>query len=467
SFWFVDLLVSLAPADVPRLGDVRVSAAVLCFTAGVTFLTAFLFGLFPALAASRINLNESLKEGSGKLAGARSGRSLRRALIVAEISLTLCLLVGAGLLLRTFQNLREVKLGYDPDHVLTAQLRLSGARYDDPRERKDFYKQLLERVSARGEVAAASAILIRPLEGAIGWEMDYAAEHQSPEDAKRNATANYEVITPDYFRTMNIPLLAGRDFKESDRADVPHVVIISETLAKRLFAPGIDPIGRRIKLSWTDTDSPWRTIIGVAGDARYRELQDIRLDIYVPYRQSRVSPAYLTIRTRTNPEDFIPALRREVAAIDPDQALTGIVTMNGLVANSLARPKFIALLLSLLAGFTAVLAAVGIYGVISFMVTERTHEIGVRVALGAQRGDVLRLVIGQGLWLVVLGIAIGLPATLLGARLIASLLYGVGAADPVTFGAISLALLAVAVAASYIPARRATKVDPLTALRYE
>lgn len=466
AYWLIDLLVVFAPADIPRVDAVRINASVLAFTCVLTFATAAVFGLVPALAASQIDPHESLKEGSGRLIGGRQGQRWRRALIVTEIAITLVLLIGAGLILRSFQNLRQVKLGFDPHNVLTAELRLQGTKYDDPRQRKDFFQTLLERLKAQPGVEAAGAILIRPLEGTIGWEVDYAVEGQSSSEAKNNAMGNYEVITPGYFQAMNLPLRAGRDFTEQDTADAQQVVIISETMARKFFGAGVDPLGRRIQ-PFPSPEAAWRIIVGVAGDARYRELQDIRLDVYVPYRQTRISPAYLTIRTTTDAASFIPALRREVAALDETQAVTGLATMEQLVTNSLAQPRFSALLLSLLAGLAAMLAAIGIYGVISYSVTQRTHEIGVRLALGAQKTDVLRLVVKQGMLLTALGVSLGLLGSLAVTRLLANLLYGVTATDPTTFGAVALSLAAVALLASYIPARRATRVDPLVALRYE
>ncbi len=465
--WLVDVLVFFSPADIPRVDAVHINAPVLAFTSVLIFLTAAMFGLVPALAASKINLNESLKEGGGKMAGGQQGQRVRRVLIVAEIAVTLILLVGAGLIFRSFQNLRQVELGFDPHNVLTAELRLQWERYGDAQKRQDFFHALLQRLEAQPGVVAAGAILIRPLEGTIGWEMDYATEGQSLDQARDNSMANFEVITPNYFRAMGIPLRAGRDFAEQDRADTQQVVIISETMARRLFAHGVDPLGQRIKLDPSDSESPWRTVIGVAGDARYRELRDIRLDIYVPYRQSTIAPAYLAIRTTFDASTFIPIVRREVSALDPSQAATGLVTMDQLVSNSLARPRFSALLLSSLAGLAAMLAAVGIYGIVSYTVTQRTHEIGIRMALGAQTGDVLKMVVKQGMILTGIGAAVGLAGAFAVTSVMASLLYGVSATDPLTFVGVSVMLMTVALLACYIPARRAAKVDPMVALRYE
>jgi len=464
--WLVALLIHVAPADIPRVDTIHVDASVLAFACFITLLTALAFGLAPALAASKVDLNESLKEGSGKVTGAGRGDHLRRTLVIAEVAITLVLLAGAGLIFRSFLNLRQVPLGFDPQNVLTLQISPKGPKYADLNRRRDFYGRLLERLEAQPGVVAAGAILIRPLEGAIGWEMDFAAEGQTADEAAKNPMANYEVITPHYFRAIGIPLLKGRDFTEQDKDDAAQVIIISETMARRIFAPGTDPIGRRIKLD-PSPQSPWLTIAGVAGDAHYRALDDIRLDVYVPYLQSGVPLHYLAIRTTSDPKMFIPTVRHEVATLDPDQAVTSVMTMEQLVSQQQAESRFNILLLGLFSILATALAGVGIYGVVSYSVAERTHEIGIRIALGAQSADVLRLVIGQALRIVSIGIVIGLVVSFSLSRAISSLLYGVTPTDPLTFIAISLLLCGVALLASYIPARRATQVDPGVALRYE
>ncbi|HJQ68894.1 MAG TPA: ABC transporter permease [Blastocatellia bacterium] len=461
--WLIKLLSSLVPRDIPRIEAVEINIPVLLFTCGLTLLAASVCGLAPSLFASKVNLNEALNAGSGRVAGDRRGNRLRGALVVTEVAVALVLLIGAGLISRSFLNLRQVDLGFDPNNVLTFQLRLHGKQYAEADRARDYFKELTERIEAQPGVIAAGAILIRPLEGNIGWDVGYAAEGQLPDEIKQNAILNCESITPHYFRSIGIPLKAGREFNEQDDADAPKVVIINETMAQTVFASGVDPIGRRINVG----GHGWSTIVGVAGDARYRELRKGRWDVYVPYRQFAFPPLYVTVRTESAPSSLIPVVRREMAALDPDQAMTSVMTTEQLVSAALARPRFNALLLNALSAVAAVLAIVGIYGVISYSVTQRTHEIGVRLALGARKPDVLKLVIGQGMKPAIIGMAIGMAAAFVSMRLLESLLFGVSTADPLTYAAIGSLLAGVALLACYLPARRATKVDPLVALRDE
>jgi putative ABC transport system permease protein len=295
----------------------------------------------------------------------------------------------------------------------------------------------------------------------------FGVEGQSVAEAQRNAVPNYESISPHYFRAMGIPLKAGREFTEHDQEQAPLVAIISESMARNFFPPDVDPIGKRIRSDFTDPNAPWRTIAGVAGDARYRELKDIRWDVYVPYKQSTTPIRYIALRTSSDPSAFANTARQTIASLDPSQALTGAITMDQLVNRNLSRPRFNSLLLVWLSALGGLLAAVGIYGVMSYVVTQRTQEIGIRMALGAQTKDVLNLVIRQGMTLVLIGMAIGLTAALALTRLMSSLLYGVSSTDPTTFLFIGLLLTGVALLACYLPARRAAKVDPMVALRYE
>lgn len=467
AYWLVGLLVAIAPADIPRIEDVQVNLTALLFSAAVTLLTALICGLFPALAAAKINLNETLSEGSSKLSGARSGQRSRSALVIAEVALAIVLLTGATLILRSFVNLSRVSLGFDPRNILTMQLRLTGAKYAQPEARREFYRQLVDRLEAQPGVVAASAVLTRPLEGTIGWEAEYALEGQAPDEARKNTVANYEVVSPHYFRTFSLPLKAGREFTAQDRFETERVVIISETMAQRLFGSGVQAVGKRIKLDPEVPDEPWRTIVGVAGDMRYRELQSIRWDLYVPLAQSVGYINHFAVRTTTDPMAFLSAIRREVAALDPNQPLTSVATMEQLVAAKLARPQFNAVLLNWLSALALLLAAVGIYGTVSYAVAQRTGELGIRIALGAQARDILTLVIRQGMTLSLLGVVFGLIASLALTRLADTLLFGVSATDLPTFAAVSLLLTFVALLACYVPARRAMKIDPLSALRHE
>ncbi|MBV9128388.1 MAG: ABC transporter permease, partial [Verrucomicrobia bacterium] len=465
--WLIDLFVWVAPADIPRIATVKANPTVLLFSLLITLVTACLAGLAPALTASRVNLNEALSEGSSKLAGGRSGRRLRASLIVVEIAVTLVLAVCATLILRSFLNLSRVNTGFETRNVLTMQLRLQGPQYAKPDARREFYRQLIERLEAQPGVVAASAVLMRPLDGEVGWETHFALAGQSPEQVNQNPVANLGVVSPHYFRTFGIPLKAGREFSAFDTSDAPPVAIINETMARRLIAPGVDPIGQRIQLDPSDPQAPWTTIIGVAGDVHHRALEDVRYGIYRPNTQAGHSLNHFAVRTTGDPSTLITTVRRTIAAVDPTQAATDFATMEQQLAVHLARPRFTALLLNCLSALAVLLAAVGIYGIVGYAVAERTGELGIRLALGAQAADILRLVIGENLRLVAVGIVCGLGGALALTRLLHKLLFGVSAADPLTYAAVATTLLSVALLACWIPARQATKVDPLVALRDE
>jgi putative ABC transport system permease protein len=467
AYWLVELLKTIAPSDIPRLEEVRIGGAVLVVSLLCTLLTVVIFGLLPALSASRFNLNETINDNSGRLSGTRGGNRLRGVLVVAEVAMTIVLLAGATLVLRSFVNLARVPLGFDPHQVLSIQLRLNGEQYRPVEARREFFRQLIERLEVQPGVAAASGVLIRPLEGTVGWDLDYALEGQSLADARQNAIANYESITPHYFRTFGIPLQAGRGFEAQDRADSPPVVIISESMARRFFGSAAGAIGKRLKLSPADPEEPWHEIVGVAGDVRYRELQTSRLDLYVPHAQSTPSLNHFAVRTTFEPAQALALVQREVASLDPNQAVSRVASMDKLAAAQLARPRFNAVLLNWLAGLAMLLAAVGIFGVMAYAVAQRTSELGLRIALGAQSGNIMALVLKQGMKLAALGVLLGLIGAISMTRWLASLLYGVSATDPLTFALIVLLPMIVAALACWIPARRATKVDPLVALRYE
>jgi putative ABC transport system permease protein len=461
AYWLIGPLTSLAPADIPRIEAVEISLPALLFTCGLTLLAAFICGLAPALIASKVNLIESLNAGGGKVGGERRGKRLRGALVVAQIAITLALLIGAGLISRSLLNLRQIDPGFDQRNVLTFQLQLHGEKYPEVEKTRDFFQQLLERIEAQPGVTAAGAVLMRPLEAPVGWYVRYGTDGQSVDEMMRNAILNCVSVTPQYLRAIGIPLKAGRDFTEHDGGGAPQVVIIGETMARAVFAQGIDPIGKRIRIG----GQGWRTIVGIAGDARLIDLKDARWNIYVPYRQFSYPVSYVAIRAASDPSALMAMVRREVAALDPEQSVMSVMTMEQRVNSSLARPRFNALLLSLLSALAATLAAVGIYGVISYSVTQRTREIGIRLALGAQRRNVLRLVIGQGMALAVAGVSIGLAASLALTRLMKGLLFGVSSTDLLTFAGAALLLCAVAIVACWAPARRAMKVDPMVALR--
>jgi putative ABC transport system permease protein len=377
------------------------------------------------------------------------------------------LLAGSTLILRSFVNLKRVPLGFDPQNVLSMQLRLTGPRYTAVETRREFFRQLIERVEAQAGVTAASGVLIRPLEGTVGWDMSFAVESQSVDDARKNAISNFETITPHYFRTFGISLKAGREFDARDKSDNPPVVIVSETMAVQFFGSPAAAIGKRLKLDPEDREEPWRLIVGVAGDVRYRELQTMRLDLYVPHAQSRPNLNHFAVRTTLDRANALALVRREVSALDSQLALSRIATMDELAGTQLARPRFNAVLLNWLAGLAMLLAALGIFGVMAYAVTQRTSELGLRIALGAQPRNIMALVLRQGIKLAVLGVLLGLVGALILTRWLSSLLYGVSATDPLTFAVITLLPLIIATLASWLPARRATKVDPLVALRHE
>jgi putative ABC transport system permease protein len=461
-------LIYFAPADIPRLQEVRLDGTVLLFSIGVTLVASLFFGLAPALATPTDHLGATLSDGGSRLSGHVRGRKLRSLLIVAEVGICVVLLLGAALVLESFVKLQRVDLGFEPTHVLTMQLQPRGAAYETPASRRTFFRQLIDRLEERPGVVAASAVLIRPLEGTVGWDATFATEGQSPDEALRNPVANFEAVSPHYFRTLGIPLRAGRAFVADDDLDRRRVVVVSEALARSRFGSAAAAVGRPLKLFPAGSDSPWRTIVGVASDVRYRELTAVRPDVYIPLEQSESGRInHFAVRTTTSPRALLATVREEVTALDPRQAVSSVATLDELLAANQARPRFNAVLLNGLSVAALLLALVGIYGVVAGSVVERTGEIGVRMALGARPGDVVRLVLAEGMRPVLIGLVLGLAAALALGRWIASLLFGVGATDAPTFLAVAVALVAVALLSCWIPARRATHVDPVAALRHD
>lgn len=467
AYWLIELLIAIAPSDIPRLEDVRLSGAALIISLICTVLTTLVFGLLPALTASRVNLNETINEGTTRLVTSRQGNRLRAALVVGQIGLTLVLLAGAALLLQSFFNLKGVPLGFDPQNVLSMQLRATGQKYRAVEARRELFRQLIERVEAQSGVDAAAGVLIRPLEGTVGWDYDYAIEGQSIPDARQNAVSNFESITPNYFNTFGIPLKAGRAFDQNDNSDKPLVAIISESMASRFFGSPEAAIGKRLKLAPDDPDEPWRSIVGVAGNVRYRELQGLRFDLYVPHAQSTANLNHFALRSKLSAPEALALVRRELGHLDPHLAVSSVATMDQLVATQLARPRFNALLLNLLAGLAMLLAAFGIFGVMTYTVAQRTSELGLRIALGAQSHNIMTLVLRDGIKLAALGLVLGLLSALALTRWLSSLMFGVSTTDPLSLITITLILTLVVLLACFLPARRATKVDPMVALRYE
>jgi putative ABC transport system permease protein len=462
--WGLDVLVALSPQDIPRLDQIRIDGRVLAFTMLVSLLTGFVFGLAPALQASKPDLNESLKEGGRGSTGGIHGTRVRNLLVVSEIALSLVLLIGAGLMIRSFQRLQEFNLGFNPDRLLTLNVRLAGSQYSQPERVTSFFDQLLQRIESLPGVESAgavSSVFLSKTPNSTTFSLEGRPDPPPAEDIE----VPYDSISPNYFRVMGIPLLKGREFDHRDAQAAPGVVIINDTFA-RMYFPDEDPVGKRFK--YRGDDNPWLTIVGVVGDMRRTGFDsEVRPETFLPHTQNPSGGLTILVRASTDPASLVGAIRSQVSEIDPNQAIYGVKTMDQWLGEMISQRRFNMLLLAIFAGVALVLAAVGIYGVISYSVTQRTHEIGVRIALGAARRDVMRLVVGQAARLAVIGLGAGLVTAFALTRLMTSLLYGVSATDPLTFAVIPFVLAAIAMLSSYIPARRAAKVDPMIALRYE
>ncbi|MCA1621651.1 MAG: ABC transporter permease [Acidobacteria bacterium] len=461
--WGVGALASLASDTLPGAKDFWVDGRVLAFTAAVSLLTGIVFGLTPALQFSRPDLNETLKEGgrSGSDGGFRNRP--RRLLVITEVVMALVLLVGAGLLIRSFQKLRDVSPGFDTQDVLTMNVALPRTRYKEEAKQADFFEKALREVSTLPGVKAAAAVSPLP----FGNDMNYGFSIIGrPEfDPNQLPTANYYLISPDYFRVMGVTLLKGRAFTDNDRQNVPRVAIINETMARKYF-PDQDPLGKQIEVS--NGSDVTREIVGVVGDVKQYGLDtEVKPQIYEPYLQEPFFVMTILARTATNPAGMAESIHTRILAVDKDQPVTNVRTMESIVSDSMTKRRFLMTLLSIFAGVALVLATVGIYGVMSYIVSQRTHEIGIRIALGARAADIVKLVVGQAVLLVVVGVVIGLAASFALTRIMSSLLFGVTPTDPPTFAGVSLILIAAALVASYIPARRAMKVDPMEALRQD
>jgi len=491
AIWGIDLLSSLLPASLPRGNAITVNSRVLIFTFALALMTILIFGLLPALQAARGNVRESLNEGGRSGIGSRKQGRVRRVLVIAEVALALVLLVGSGLMVRSFIKLRQVDVGFTAHNVLTMRVPLPDAKYPipqnitDPREPAGlaFFDQLLTRVKALPGVQSATAATILPLGAGDGWGKFLSIEGRAaPASLDQVPLVRFVLVSHDYFQTFGVMLRQGRAFTAQDKSNSQPVAIINERLARRFF-PNEDPIGKTIwmgppehllppEAQTPENRSPRRTIVGVVSDVKGGSLnQPTTPQVYVPLSQYRRegwnNGLMLAVQTTTPPGTLISAIREQVRALDADQPITNVSTMDELLNRTLSTAKFSLLLFGLFAGVALVLAAIGIYGVMATAVTQRTHEFGLRMALGAQTRDVLRLVIGQGMLLVVIGIAAGLLSAVALTRLMSTLLFGVSPTDPVTLALITVLLAVVALLACYLPARRATKVDPLVALRYE
>jgi putative ABC transport system permease protein len=463
AFWLVELLVTFSPDGTPRAREIAVDGPMLVFTLGVALVTGVIFGLVPALQASRPDLNQSLKENKGANASG-GGHRIRNVLVVAEIALALVLLVGAGLLMKSFVNLLKVDPGFNAENVLTLRVGLPRTRYPEPHQINGFYSQLIERVKGLPGVGSAGATSTLPL-GGSNSDTSFIIEGRPVSAGADGPVAWYSSVTTDYFSALGMRLTRGRLFDERDQEKTTRVVVISQEMARRYW-PDEDPIGKRIGNEGDEPD--WTEIVGIVADVKQFGLTiEDRPTMYFPQSQQPSRVMFVAVRGQSDPTALAGAVRGQVSELDKDLAVSQVLSMKEVVSRSVAEPRFTLLLLTVFAGLALVLAAVGIYGVMSYSVTQRRHEIGIRMALGASSGEVLRLVVGHGLVLTAAGVGIGLGAAVALTRVMESLLYGVSATDPLTFAAIALLLTAVAVAASFIPARRATRVDPMIALRYE
>jgi putative ABC transport system permease protein len=457
----VGAMKDLVPSQLPAVFSLNLR--VLAFVIGVSACAVFFFGLVPALASSRVDVNEALKEGGMRVGAARATHRLRSLLVITQMALALILLTGAGLLARSFLRLTEVDLGFDPHHLLLADVWLPVTALDEPQRQANFFYEALERLRALPGVESAAATTHSPVSVFNELTTDVRVSGGRSSDSRRPISVAY--ISPDYFRTMGIRLLKGRSFDDRDGSNARKVVILSEKAARSAFA-GRDAVGNEVSLD--GPKGPWRTVVGVVADTRnYMLEREAWPEIFIPYQQQPSFFMTLVLRTAGDPMRAANSLREAVQRVDRNQPVSGVQTMDDIVQKLIAPRRFKLGLLGSFAVLALVLGAIGLYGVISYAVTERTHEIGVRMALGAKREDVLRLVVGQGFKLTLLGVAVGLGGALVLTRFLSSLLYDVRPTDPLTFGAVSLLLMAVALLAAYIPAHRAMKVDPMVALRHE
>ncbi len=462
AIWAIDLVKSIGTQTIPRLSEVHLDGTVLLVTLAIAIATGLIFGLVPGLASGKPDLTESLKEGGrGSTSGRRHNR-LRNVLVVAEVALALVLLTGAGLLLKSFVRLENVNPGFNPDHVLTAEISLPNLRYPDKQSQINFFNELERRVRNMPGVKYAGFTWILPMSG-INSDSSFEIEGRPMDAAHPGPDEELRLVSADYFRAVEMPLLKGRFFNAADKLDAPGVVMINRSLAHKYW-PNDNAIGKRIRVP-TREGPVWATIIGIVGDIHHRGLdQPVKPEWYAPLTQGPYPSMILAVRSSQDPTSLTSAIRREVQAIDPAQPIAHVRTLEQVIADSIAPRRLSVALLTVFALVALVLASVGIYGVMSFLVVQRTHEIGVRMALGAQRSDVLRLIIAHAGALIAAGTILGLIVAVLSTSALRSVLYEVSALDLSTFLFVTSILALVALIASYIPARRATRADPMIAL---
>ncbi len=465
AWWGTKALIALSPPALMNLGDVSVNLPVLGFTFGVALLTGIVFGLVPALDATRFDLQDSLKEGGKNIGGSIRSHRVRNLFVITQVALALVLLVGAGLLVKSLNRLQSVDPGFNPKELVTMRVSLPTRKYDTDGKVINFWQQAVEQIKKIPGVEAAGAINSLPFTGLYpGTSM--AIEGRPPLPPGQELTTGICVTDANYFQVMQIPLKRGRLFTAQEATEMRHVVVINETFARK-FLPGEDPLGKRVTIEMKDENVPTE-IVGVVGDNKHLGL-DVAIEpmAYWPHPELTYSSMTLVLRVRGEATNVVPAARSVIRNLDPHQPVGEVITMEGLLAKSLARSRFNTTLLTIFAVVALVMAAVGIYGVMSYSVQQRTHEIGVRMALGAQERDVLTLIVRHGVVLAAIGVAAGLIASFGLTRLIVSLLFETAATDTITFAVVAIGLFLVTLLACYVPARRATKVDPLMALRYE
>jgi putative ABC transport system permease protein len=466
AMWAVDALSVIVGDSLPRPTAISLDLRVAGFTLAASLATGFVFGLVPALQVSKFDSNSMLKEGSRGMSGSFQRNRVRRFLVVTEIALSLVLLIGAGLMIRSFYRLNQVKPGFNPSNVMTMAVSLPTAKYEEDDSWKTFNEQLLARAKNLPGVESVAAITTIPLSG------DNISVSAFPETYAlapgEKTGANFRAISPDYFQVMGIPVNSGRPFTEQDDKGSPNVLIINESFARRYFA-GQEPLGQRVKIGYEDLMCE---VVGVVGDIKHSSLkEEAGVEMYTPFQQTPLWFMSLVVRAKSDPASTVAAIRGEVAAMDESVPVYKVKTMDEYLSDSIAEPRLNMTLLALFALVALILAAVGIYGVMSYSVTQRTHEIGIRMALGARPGDVLRMVVRQAMMLALVGVAVGVAGGLVIVKVISSalstMLFEVSATDAATFIIIPLIMTGVALLACAVPARRATKVDPMVALRYE
>jgi predicted permease len=460
----------LGPRSVPRLSDVGIRADALLFTLLISVASGILFGLAPALRVASVNLLSTLKDSERGSAGASAmwgrGNNLRRLLVIAELATSVVVLIVAGLLLRSFARLEQVAPGFNPSNVLTLELTMSGDKYKDPQVVRSTYHQLWARLESLPGAVSAGGVSSLPLSDMFAWGPINVEGHVLP-PGEKFVNADERIVSGHYFEAMQIPLLKGRLFNDQDTADKPHVLVVDEYMAQQLWPHG-DPLGKRISFGDLAARPEWATVVGVVGRIKQDALDtDSRIALYMPEDQYIGRAMNIVLRTSTDPASMASAVNHELHELDRDLPTYRVITMDQRIAESLSRRRFTTILLTLFAGLALALAAVGIYGVMAYLVSQGTRELGIRMALGATQPAILRLVIRQGLVLALGGVGLGLIAAVAFARLVSGLLFGVRSTDPVTFGAIAILLTAVALLASYIPARRAARIDPMISLRCE